>query len=85
MTKTLSALLFIFLIFAVPACSDGGEEGFRFKKNPEIEQTRPKKPLKIKLKRLKGGEYTWEITGGDVEEITKTDKRLKKLFLRKSD
>ena len=51
-----------------------------FKKQPEIQQVKPKKPVKIKLKRSNDGKYTWELTGDDADEIINTDKRLRKLL-----
>jgi hypothetical protein len=50
------------------------------KKHPEIQQVKPKKPVKIKLKRSADGKYTWDLNGDDVDEIVKADKRLKKLL-----
>lgn len=50
------------------------------KKQPQIQQIKPKKPVKIKLKRSAEGKYTWELSGDDVDEIVKADKRLKKLL-----
>jgi hypothetical protein len=50
------------------------------KKQPEIQQVKPKKPVKIKLKRSTDGKYTWDLTGDDVDEIVRADKRLKKLL-----
>lgn len=50
------------------------------KKQPEIQQIKPKKLVKIKLKRTAEGKYTWDLTGDDVDEIVKADKRLKKLL-----
>jgi hypothetical protein len=55
-------------------------KNFQFKKQLEIQQVKPKKPVKIKLKRSAEGKYTWEITGDDVDEIVKADKRLRKLL-----
>ena len=52
----------------------------QIKKQPEIQQVKPKKPVKIKLKRSAEGKYTWELSGDDVDEIVKADKRLKKLL-----
>ncbi|MEW6409971.1 MAG: hypothetical protein AB1488_07645 [Nitrospirota bacterium] len=45
---------------------------------PEIQQIKPVKPVKIKLKRGAKDDYTWEISGEDVDEILKVDKRLRK-------
>ena len=52
----------------------------QLKKQPEIQQIKPKKPVKIKLKRSAEGKYTWELSGDDVDEIVRADKRLKKLL-----
>ena len=53
---------------------------FQFKKQPELQQIKPKKPVKIKLKRSAKDEYTWELSGDDADEIVKTDKRLRKML-----
>ncbi|MEW6213982.1 MAG: hypothetical protein AB1478_02065 [Nitrospirota bacterium] len=55
-------------------------KNFQFKKQPEIQQVKPKKPVKIKLKRLAEGRYTWELTGDDVNEIVRTDRQLRRLL-----
>ena len=52
----------------------------QIRKQPEIQQIRPKKPVKIKLKRTGEGKYTWDLTGDDLDEIVKADKKLKKLL-----
>lgn len=67
----------IFLLFS-PVYSEN--KNFQLKKQPEIQQVKPKKPVKIKLKRSAEDKYTWEITGDDVDEIVKADKRLRKLL-----
>jgi hypothetical protein len=75
---TLTLILFS-LIFIRPAlCADG--KNLQIKKQPEIQQIKPKKPVKIKLKRSADGKYTWDLNGDDVDEIVRTDKRLKKLL-----
>lgn len=70
-------LIFVFSVFS-PSVSYAGEEGFTFRKEPEIEQVRPKKPVQIKLRRLSSGKYTWEIKGDDPGEVIKADERLRK-------
>ena len=50
------------------------------KKQPEIQQVKPRKPVKIKLKRTTEGKYSWDLTGDDVDEMVRADKRLKKLL-----
>jgi hypothetical protein len=74
----LSLFLIIFSIFN-PLYSENNKN-FQFKKNPEIQNIKPKKPVKIKLKRTTSGKYTWDLTGDDVDEIVRADKRLRKLL-----
>lgn len=54
------------------------KERFQFKKQPEIQQIKPKKPVRIKLKRTAKDEYSWELSGDDVDDIVKTDRKLRK-------
>lgn len=70
-------VLFIFVILSGPVFSEDNKN-FQFKKQLEIQQVKPKKPVKIKLKRSSDGKYTWELTGDDVAEIIRTDGRLRK-------
>ncbi|MBS1112363.1 MAG: hypothetical protein H6Q92_125 [Nitrospirae bacterium] len=55
-------------------------KSIQIQKQPEIQQVKPKKPVKIKLKRSAEDKYTWELSGDNVDEIVKADKRLKKLL-----
>lgn len=48
-----------------------------FKKQPEIQRIKPQKPVKIKLKRLANGSYTWDLTGVDIQEIIRIDRELR--------
>ena len=68
------------LCFAVSSVNAVDKDAFQFKKQPELQQIKPKKPVKIKLRRSAKDEYTWELTGDDAEEIIKTDKRLRKML-----
>ena len=52
----------------------------QLKKQPEIQQMKPHKPVKIKLHRTAKGEYSWDLTGDSVDEIVKADKRLRTLL-----
>jgi len=52
----------------------------QIKKQPEMQQVRPKKPVRIRLKRSAEGKYTWELSGDDVDQIIRADSRLKKLL-----
>jgi len=55
-------------------------DNFQFKKQSELQQIKPKKPVKIKLRRSAKDEYAWELTGDDADEILKTDKKLRKML-----
>jgi hypothetical protein len=57
-----------------------GQQGFQFGKQPELQQVKPKKPVRIKLKRTSKNEYSWELTGDDVDEVVKADRKLRKLL-----
>ena len=56
------------------------EKTLQVRKQPEIEQVRPGKPVRIHVRRSAEGKYTWDLTGDDVDQIVKADKRLKKLL-----
>ena len=72
------------MIVAVSLCfflsSVYAADNFQFKKQPELQQIKPKKPVKIKLRRSAKDEYAWELTGDDADEILKTDKKLRKML-----
>ncbi|MBI5849093.1 MAG: hypothetical protein HZB31_14305 [Nitrospirae bacterium] len=68
------------MLLAPVSVSTAEKDGFQFKKQPELQQIKPKKPVKIKLKRSPRDEYTWELAGDDADEIVKTDRRLKKML-----
>ncbi|MEW6569851.1 MAG: hypothetical protein AB1390_01550 [Nitrospirota bacterium] len=82
MRKILTVLVSCCIFFVTPAQSvfSGDNKNFHFKKQPEIQQIKPKKPVKIKLKRTAEGRYSWDLTGDDVDEIVKADTRLRKLL-----
>ncbi len=69
----------LLLSSALPAFPSAKED-FPIKKQPELQQIKPKKPVKIKLKRTAKDEYSWELSGDDVDEIVRTDHRLRKLL-----
>lgn len=68
----------IFFVWSMAFPAD--KEDFQFRKQPEIQQIKPKKPVRIKLKRAADGKYTWELTGDDVDEVVRVDRRLRKLL-----
>ncbi len=73
------AFLIVLLFLPVQACTDSrGEQKAVFTQQPEIRDMRPKKPVKIKLKRNATGSYSWDLTGDDAEKIIETDGKLRK-------
>jgi len=59
-------------------CSDAkSKQEAVFKQVPEIQEVKPEKPVKIKLKRNAKDDYSWEISGDGVDEIIRVDKRLR--------
>jgi hypothetical protein len=60
--------------------ADTKTPALQFSKNPQIQQIKPKRPVKIKLHRTAKGEYQWDISGDNVDEIVRADQRLKKLL-----
>ncbi len=49
-------------------------------KNPDVQAIKPKKPVNIKLHRNAGGQYSWDISGSNADEVYRADSRLKKLL-----
>jgi len=68
------------LIFILGTVFSEDTKNFQFKKQPEIQQVKPKKPVRIKLKRSSDDKYTWEITGDDADEIVRADRKLRRLL-----
>jgi hypothetical protein len=82
--KKFFGLSFAVLLISVtlvlsPAFSEE-KKNLQVKKQPEIQQVKPRKPVKIRLKRTGEGKYSWDLTGDDADEMVRTDKRLKKLL-----
>jgi hypothetical protein len=72
----------IFLLFIASWAYPAEKNNFQFRKQQELQQIKPKKPVKIKLKRTAKDEYNWELSGDDVDEIVKTDKKLRKMLAK---
>jgi len=72
--------LAILLLILVQACTgtEGKESEVTFKQLPELQEIKPNKPVKIKLKRNAKGGYSWDISGNNADEIIGVDKKLKK-------
>ena len=79
MLLLLGSSLVILLLVCGPLFSKDPKE-FASGKHPEIQKIRPKKPVRIKLKRTAAGKYSWDLTGDDVDEVVKADKRLRTLL-----
>lgn len=75
-----------FCLLFVHACTDteGKEESAVFRTIPELSGIKPEKPVKIKLKRNKGGEYTWEVSGDSPDKVIEADKKLMETFGKKT-
>jgi len=79
--KASLVLLLIFLI--VSACAENKtdkEQPVVFRQDPEIQEIRPSKTVKIKIRRNTSGGYSWDLSGDDTDEIIKTDKKLREAF-----
>lgn len=68
------------LLFFTGSASPADKNEFPLRKQPEIQQVKSQKPVKIKLHRNAKGEYSWDLNGDSVEEIVEADKRLRKLL-----
>jgi hypothetical protein len=68
------------LIFILGTVFSEDTKNYQVKKQPEIQQVKPKKPVRIKLKRSSDDKYTWEITGDDADEIVRADRKLRRLL-----
>ncbi len=80
MIKKIFVLSILFLFFLSAEAVSAEKEDFQFKKQQEIQQVKPKKPVKIKLKRSNEGKYAWELAGDDVDEIVNADRKLRRLL-----
>jgi hypothetical protein len=72
------ALFLLLPSFSVVTSAE--DSGFQFKKLNELQRIQPKKPVRIKLKRTVKGEYSWNLSGDDAEEILKVDRELRKVL-----
>lgn len=82
MRAFICTLFFFFLLACSKEPSSTKEpEEFKIETLPHIQQVRPEKPVKIKVKRDNQGRYSWELSGDNPEEIIRVDRRLKKAFV----
>jgi len=84
MQKRIFISVVLSVIFIFSPVFSAEKENFQFKKQPGIQQIKPKKPVKIKLKRSVEGKYSWELDGDDVDEMIRIDRRLKKLLKKEA-
>ena len=77
--RFLAALSLVILFFQIHGCSnsESNQQKTVFKQVPELAEIKPEKPVKIKLKRNAGGNYSWELSGNDAEKIIQADKKLR--------
>ncbi len=73
-----AAIIFTFL-FPVYACTNDRTDSKErvFKQIPELQEIKPRKPVKIKLKRNAKGEYAWDLSGSETDQIIEADKKLR--------
>jgi len=77
----LKGMVLIFLTLWCAAIAVAAERSdIQFTKQPEIQQVRPQKPVKIKLHRNAKGEYSWDLNSDNVDEIVNADKKLRRLL-----
>jgi hypothetical protein len=78
--------LFGFVCFAflitVAVSPVAADEGFRFSENREVREVAPGPPVRVKLKKLGDGKYTWEITGTDVQKVIEADRALREYVFK---
>lgn len=70
----------LLLFMSVTAAYPEETGPFEFRKEPGLQQIRPRKPVRIKLKRTATGTYSWDLSGDDTDEILKVDKKLRKML-----
>ncbi len=72
-------MILAILFFTSPVAA-AEKSDFQFKKQPEIQQIKPQKPVRVKVHRNAKGEYSWELSGDNVDEIVNQDRKLRKLL-----
>lgn len=78
--RLITILVILFISLTLTYVFGAEKPDIRLRKQPEIQQIKPPKPVKIKLHRNNKGEYSWDITGDNVDEIIKADRKLRKLL-----
>ncbi|MDA8104303.1 MAG: hypothetical protein M0Z71_02890 [Nitrospiraceae bacterium] len=80
MVRPLQIIITTLFIMLASISYPADKGGFQFRKQTELQQIKPKKPVRIKLKRTAKDEYSWELSGDDADEIVKTDRKLRKML-----
>jgi hypothetical protein len=77
--KQLLLFLLITAFIVALACAENSNEkkALVFEKAKEIEEIKPQKPIRIKLKRSTTGKYSWDLSGDDPDKVLEVDRRLK--------
>lgn len=85
-TRMFIAVLAVALCFPLNSFSGAGdgERSAVFQQDKELVVLKPHRPVKIRLKRNSKGHYSWDLSGSDVEEVLKIDRRLQE-FLEKTE
>lgn len=78
--RLITILVILFISLTSHNIFGAEKPDIRFRKQPEIQQIKPHKPVKIKLHRNNKGEYSWDITGDNVDEIIRADRKLRRLL-----
>jgi hypothetical protein len=73
-------IIVLFTLWCTGIAVPAERSDIQFTKQPEIQQVRPPKPVKIRLHRNAKGEYSWDLNGDNVDEIVNADKKLRKLL-----
>ena len=82
LVKKLLRVFLLCLCVTLLSCTgpEDKEEPVVFKQVPEIKEIKPHKLVKVKLKRNTKGEYAWDISGDNADEIIETDRKLRESF-----
>lgn len=84
--RTRMTFIVFITVFLLPllnaSCADkpAQTQTFQFKKDSQLRQVKPTKPVRIKLHRTGKGDYSWDLTGEDADEVIRTDGRLRKML-----
>jgi len=78
-----TAIIITFL-FPLYSCTGHGHDPDEriFKQIPELQDIKRHKPVKIKLKRNAQGEYSWDLSGSEPDQIIEADKKLRESLIK---